>query len=783
MTGQQMTVLFFCFCSGCCSLVYQIIWIRLFSLALGSTLLSVSFVTSMFFLGLALGSRLGGSLAERRKDPLTWYGRLEILVPVLAFLVPPVHGLLEGLDSPALVRAGAAFSMLAAAVPMGCVLPVLTPCFTTRSGEGHLLAWMYGVNTLGACAGSLLAGALGLRFLGVAWTHGITVFLNLLLGVGILCFASRANTPETPELPGSVPVPVRLYAAAFLSGLLFMGWEAFVLRSLGLYFRDTSFLYSAVVAVVISASGAGDLVFGAVLRRRRALPVFATCTAAGAVVAVLCAVGMLYRYEDVVRLDMSPLAQLALILLFAGVPVFFFSVSMPAFFTELCRCRRIPVGAGRLFACNTLGAVSGALLFPVLLFPVAGLTMTLGITLGLAAAYLVTACGLWIPALGTVRSTALLGSAVLLVFGAGSVFMPDMVRTALEAKLRGDLGHWAQLARILDIREGLYGDSWIAELPGGERFLFADRVIISRDRSASFRTEGFVPLIAGSRMPESVLSLCFGGGLSTAAAGMLPQVTRFDMVDISRNNVELALEHFRDNVRWKEDPRAVFHIEDAFRFLRHGSRRWDLILAEPTPPWFGYRGAVFYTVDFFRNAAARLTPEGVFSMPLPCGQLTPEQVRSVMKSFAAAFPHCQLWWNGVDPLMVGSLRSLTLSSQPWERLRQTPGFFTELARVSGPASLQVRESFAAALLLTDEDFRAFSQSARIFDLDRPVLEFESIDRPTFRSAVEIFSHLSSAGSVRRCTEPGFLPDGYWAAEFLRRRTRLINTSVRMAGPF
>ena len=158
--------------------------------------------------------------------------------------------------------------------------------------------------------------------------------------------------------------------------------------------------------------------------------------------------------------------------------------------------------------------------------------------------------------------------------------------------------------------------------------------------------------------PQRVLSLCFGGGLSTVAAGMLPQAKRFDMVDISRENVELALKYFLDNARWQDDARVRFHFEDAFRFLRQSAERWDLILAEPTPPYFGYRGAVFYTVEFFRNAAAHLTPDGVFSMPLPCGQMTPEQARSVMKSFAAAFPFCRLWWNGVDPVMTGSLRPM-----------------------------------------------------------------------------------------------------------------------------
>lgn len=778
MTGQRMTVLFFCFCSGCCSLVYQVLWIRLFSLSLGSTLLSVSFVTAMFFLGLALGSRLGGRLAAENDAPLSLYGRLELILAALAFLVPHVHAWIGGLSSPGLSWTFAGAAMLAPAVPMGCVLPVLTPYVRPAGGRG--LAWMYGVNTLGAFAGSLLAGAFGIRFLGVMVTHHLAVCVNVLLGLAVLALAPRLAAPSAPPAEQDGPVPGRLYAAAFLSGLVFMGWEACVMRIFGLYFRDTALLYSGVVAVLILASGTADIVFGAVFGRRRVPVVFILSTLLAWLVAVLCVAGMPFFYQDVVRLGAHPVFLLLIVFVVAGVPAFLFSASMPAFFTVLCRSRKTSLGAGRLFACNTLGSVSGVLLFPLLLFPRAGLTLSLAFLSAVLTLYLGTAAGLWQSAPCARRSTAA-ACACALLFVVCAPLLPDMTRAALEAKLRGELGAWASLARILEIREGLYGDSWVAELPGGERFLFSDRVIISRDRSASFRTEGFVPLMTGRNVPQRVLSLCFGGGLSTNAAGMLPQVSRFDMVDISRDNMELALDHFADNARWKKDPRAVFHVEDAFRFLDRSDGKWDLILAEPTPPYFGYRGAVFYTTDFFRRAAEHLSDGGVFSMPLPCGQMTPAQARSVMKSFAAVFPHCQLWWNGVDPVMLGGPAPRPLSSAHWESMRNVPGFFRELARVSGPAALQTRESLAAALLMTDADFRAFAREGDVHDLDRPFLEFEGGQEQSFRSAVEIFGHLSNADAVRRCADPDFLPDGYWDSGFALSRTRLINTSVRMAG--
>ena len=163
--------------------------------------------------------------------------------------------------------------------------------------------------------------------------------------------------------------------------------------------------------------------------------------------------------------------------------------------------------------------------------------------------------------------------------------------------------------------------------------------------------------------------------------------------------------------------------------------------------------------------------------------MTPEQARSVMKSFAAAFPFCRLWWNGVDPVMTGSLRPMMLSSRQWRTLDEVPGFFRELARVSGSAALQTRASAAAALLLVDEDFRAFARSGEEYVLDRPRLEFESSERQTFRSADAALDCVHGRGRAAQRVAGFSAPTLTGRGNFPLRRTRLINTSVRMAGPF
>lgn len=799
--GVRSIVLILCLCSGCFSLVYQVVWIRLFSLSLGSTLIALSLVSACFFCGLALGSYSGGRIGGKLKHPLKLYGALELFIAALAFLMPYAHTVLEdSLHSPFALRTGAALIMFIAAAPMGCILPALSPYFAQR-GEGRLLAYMYGVNTLGACIGSLSAGFWGIRVLGVFWTNSLTAALNFMVGAAALLMAERLGKMTSPSVSSSVPpsvsggaasasYPAGAGVAAFLSGVVFMAWEVFFVRYMGFYFRDTAFLYTGIITVVIFASGAGDIVFGRLLKTCPPAGLFVGGNIAASAAGVFLVIGALFCYPHIVALEHRPAAQFVLIGVCIGLPVFLASVNMPVLFHAISQAGNIPDAAGKLFCCNTLGAVCGALILPLYVFPALGMTAALWGTVALALGMTAYAYDLWKRGgrFGLRRAARGLGATALVLVPAMTVQnMPDIPEFALREKLRAELGPWSAQASISEIREGPYGTSWVALLPGGERLLFSDRVIISRDRSASFRTEGFLPILIGERLPRSVLSLCFGGGLSTAAAGLLPQAERFVMVDISRDNMDLALKYFADNERWKTDKRVEFRVEDAFLFLKGSEERFDLILAEPTPPYFGYRGAAFYTKDFFLLAARRLAPGGIFSMTLPCGQLTPQETRSVMRGFSAAFPHCRLWWNGVDPLMVGSFEAVNPQSGRFEELGRIQGFLPELARISGSAALHEPASLPAALLLVDEDFRAFCERGEIYDLDRPVLEFcgseserESLNH---RNIVEIFQSLSSAKAVREALGQEMMPDSYWEREFEFRRRRLINTSVRMAGVF
>ena len=66
--------------SGAASLIYQVTWMRILGLSLGSTSASTSTVVSAFFLGLALGSYLTELITRKSGGNFRQYGLVELLI-------------------------------------------------------------------------------------------------------------------------------------------------------------------------------------------------------------------------------------------------------------------------------------------------------------------------------------------------------------------------------------------------------------------------------------------------------------------------------------------------------------------------------------------------------------------------------------------------------------------------------------------------------------------------------------------------------------------------------
>src|SRR5579863_4031124 len=94
----------FFFISGFCSVLYELVWLRLAMAQFGVTTALVSIVLSAFMAGLGAGSWAAGALVRRygaqiKFSPLRLYALTELLIGVSALVVPAElvfgHRLLE----------------------------------------------------------------------------------------------------------------------------------------------------------------------------------------------------------------------------------------------------------------------------------------------------------------------------------------------------------------------------------------------------------------------------------------------------------------------------------------------------------------------------------------------------------------------------------------------------------------------------------------------------------------------------------------------------------------
>ena len=193
--------------SGAAALIYEIVWLQLLQLVIGSSTVSLGVLLGMFMGGMCLGSlcapRLVGSIDIR--SVFTLLLELAIGGCGLAFLrrcrassVFTRRGEARA-SSGVLVRAGvAAACLLPPTFAMGATLPVMSRWVETTRRHSSWLGLFYAGNILGAVAGCLVAGFYLLRVYDMNVATYVAVAINLIVA-GVAAFAMVRLKPDTDD--------------------------------------------------------------------------------------------------------------------------------------------------------------------------------------------------------------------------------------------------------------------------------------------------------------------------------------------------------------------------------------------------------------------------------------------------------------------------------------------------------------------------------------------------------------------------------------------------------
>ena len=168
-----------------------------------------------------------------------------------------------------------------------------------------------------------------------------------------------------------------------------------------------------------------------------------------------------------------------------------------------------------------------------------------------------------------------------------------------------------------------------------------------------------------------------------------------------------------------DDPRVTIHLRDGRHYLLADDKRYDLVTSDPIHPWT--RGSSdLYALEHFERMAAHLTPDGIASQWLPLYQLSDQDVRTVVATWCAAFPHTAAWLTAYDLALVGWNETPPGYAGWWGR--PLPA---RVATALAEAGVHGTTDLAALQVAGDAELRAFATGADPMVEDRPVLEFRA----------------------------------------------------------
>jgi spermidine synthase len=189
--------------TGFASFIYEVGWIRLLSLLLGSSTHSFDAMISAFILGLACGGLYVKRLLRRHDGDLApVLGTIQVLMGAFAalslLLYRPLFDAVQGSHA-LFAKTEAAFPlhsaykyvlclvlMFPAAFCAGMTLPLITWRLVRDTGRDAYTGSVYGWNTLGSIAGAALGGLLLIPLLQLKWTIFAGAALDVTLGLVLL---------------------------------------------------------------------------------------------------------------------------------------------------------------------------------------------------------------------------------------------------------------------------------------------------------------------------------------------------------------------------------------------------------------------------------------------------------------------------------------------------------------------------------------------------------------------------------------------------------------------
>jgi spermidine synthase len=728
--------------SGCAALIYEIVWLQLLQLVIGSNAISLAVLLGTWMGGMCIGSLLLPRVIPTGQNPLRVYALLELATGVCGVLVlfglpllqnVYVAGVASGLPNSALRGICCAICLLPPTILMGATLPLIARWVESTPSAAAWWGYLYASNIAGGVLGCFLAGFYLLRVYDMSVASYLAAGINLAIALASFAILSSASS-EVQQEPGRPAAAIEISAAAGrrpwdiylsigISGLTALGAEVVWTRLLSLMLGPTTYTFSIILGVFLAGLGIGSAA-GARLAAKKGSPraLLVSCQILLAIAiawAGILLADWLPYWEGNLNSTAGPWIDFLHDIWRSILPIFpaalLWGASFPIALAGAAESEADTDSGrvvGEIYGANTIGAIIGAVLFSLVFIP--GFSLHGSEQLLIAISLLGAAALIGMSAKKIEPKTILAFAAAVLMAWALPAIPWKLI--GFGRRLPTTTGNWHLLYTTDGMNSSIAYSKWEDQTT---YFHVTGKVEAStepQDMSLQ-RMLGHLPAILHTN-PRSVLIVGCGAGVTAGTFVVHPEVDHITICEIEPRIPPATAKYFADaNHNVMKDPRTRIVFDDARHFVLTANEKFDIITSDPIHPWV--KGmASLYTTEYFDLCKRHLNPGGIVTQWVPLYESSMETVQSEIATFFEAFPNGTIWGNlntdgtGYDVVLMGQIEKLPINADALQDKLAKPKYEAvrqSLADVGFPSVLNLLSTYAA----NSSDLRQWMRTAQI----------------------------------------------------------------------
>jgi len=669
-----MLAAFYLVVSGVAALTYQIVWVRLLGLSMGSTSASVSTVLAAFFLGLAIGSYLAERITRNRIDSLNVYIVLEAVIGISGLALLPIllnldHIMAAIPEFGVLLPFKFSIAMALLVIPtmcMGATFPVMAAILVRRQADmGKRVSLLYSLNTAGAMLGALLAGFVFVPNWGLDGAVYMAASLNFFIAFTAIYLNSKIVFPpiessddirseltakQKSSLNTQAPLRFHALVVLFATGFVSIATEVGWTKYLSIFTGTTIYGFAAILSVFLFGITAGSWWVKKYLDGIRRPEFWMAVGLVALGTSLLFTRAFLSFLPPVfeainhfsVEIWLKHGVKYAIVFLMLILPTFIFGALLPLNLKLYCgNLTGVRARIGKAYAVNTVASIFGSIAAGFWVIPEYGTD----VLLTLMALIILVLPFIFIKPLP--KPAPRIAVIVLAVAGIGSNWFFDHISykdLIASVQYQYDFNaNSGKKPKVLYVKEGktgvislvTYDDNHVRIQNNGLNESGFTKENLDYPPIIEYLL-GLVPYFMHED-PKTAFVVGYGGGFTTKALTLTEGLEKIKVVELEPVIVDAGRFMFGGKIPMLQDQRVELEYNDARNTLLLEETKYDIIAAQPSHPWLS-RASTVFTKEFFQVVKSRLNEGGIYGQWLSMFNMDATTMRAIMKAFYDVFP-------------------------------------------------------------------------------------------------------------------------------------------------